>query len=236
MVGWGAPTAFPKSHVRSGHAASGSQGRRASGARHVSTIVEELDVGAVRLELERPADAESLLDEEAFADDEYLPYWAERWASGVALAERVATLSLDGDRVLELGCGLGLPSLVAARRAAEVVATDWSSEAIALLERNADRNGARLTAVVADWREPDAFVQRDPFGLVLAADVLYEARNVDPILALLDRLASPALVADPGRKHAYRFFEAASERWSITTEEHELLPLGGIHALVLRQS
>ena len=199
------------------------------------TIVEEIEVGAVRLELERPADAESLLDEKAFAVDEYLPYWAERWASGVALAEHVATLALEGERVLELGCGLGLPSLVAARRGAEVVATDWSSDAIALLERNAARNGVRLTSAVADWRQPDGFVQRDPFDLVLAADVLYEERNVDPILALLERLAVPALVADPGRRHAGGFLDAGGERWDITTEEHELLPLGGIH-LLLRPS
>ena len=195
------------------------------------TIVEEIEVGTLRLELERPVSAEALIDEAAFADDEYLPYWAERWASGVALAEHVATLSLEGDRVLELGCGLGLPSLVASRRAAKVVATDWSTDAIALLARNADRNGAHLTAAVADWRKPDAFAHRGPFDLVLAADVLYEERNVDPILALLERLASPALLADPGRRHAGRFLDAASERWSITTEEHELLPLGGIHAL-----
>jgi predicted nicotinamide N-methyase len=227
---------MPDSHVRPGHATSSSRGSRASGARHVTrTIVEEIEVGAVRLELERPADAESLLDEKAFAVDEYLPYWAERWASGVALAEHVATLALEGERVLELGCGLGLPSLVAARRGAEVVATDWSSDAIALLERNAARNGVRLTSAVADWREPDVFVQRDPFDLVLAADVLYEERNVDPILALLERLAVPALVADPGRRHAGGFLDAGGERWDITTEEHELLPLGGIH-LLLRPS
>ena len=56
------------------------------------------------------------LDEDAFDDDEFLPYWAELWRSGVALAEVVSALDVRDKRVLELGAGLGLPSLAAALR------------------------------------------------------------------------------------------------------------------------
>ena len=190
------------------------------------TVVERIAIGGVELELERPADAESLIDERAFEVDEFLPYWAERWPSGVALAEHVAGLDLTGTRVLELGCGLGLPSLVAARRGADVVATDWSEDAIAVLRRNASRNGVRVTAVPADWRTSDVFAALGPFDLVLAADVLYEERNAAPILALLESLGSPALVADPGRRHAEQFFVAAhGHGWSA-----DALP-GGLHRL-----
>jgi predicted nicotinamide N-methyase len=196
------------------------------------TVLERIAVGGVELELERPADAESLIDERAFEVDEFLPYWAERWPGGVALAEHVAALDLVETRVLELGCGLGLPSLVAARRGADVVATDWSEDAMALLERNASRNGAKLTAVTADWRDPDALVALGPFDLVLAADVLYEKRNAAPILALLGRLGSPALVADPGRRHAEGFFAAArTSGWLVEPHGHEALSGGGIYHL-----
>jgi predicted nicotinamide N-methyase len=196
------------------------------------TVVERIAVGGMELKLERPADAESLIDERAFEVDEFLPYWAERWPSGVALAEHVATAELAGTRVLELGCGLGLPSLVAARRGADVVAADWSEDAIALLRRNASRNGAKLTAVKADWRDPDAFVALGPFDLVLATDVLYEERNTAPILALLGRLGSQALVADPGRRHAEGFFTAARERgWRVQARANDLLPGGWIQHL-----
>ena len=41
--------------------------------------------------------------------------------------------------------------------------------------------------MTADWREPERFVALGPFDLVLAADVLYEERNAEPILALLER-------------------------------------------------
>ena len=66
-----------------------------------------------RLTLELPLDPEALLDEDAFDRDEFMPYWAEVWPSGLALARHVAGLDLTGLAVLELGCGLGLPSLVA---------------------------------------------------------------------------------------------------------------------------
>ena len=192
------------------------------------TLLERIAVGGVELELERPADAESLIDERAFEVDEFLPYWAERWPSGVALAEHVAALDLIQARVLELGCGLGLPSLVAASRGADVVATDWSDDAIALVRRNASRNGVGLTAVTADWRHPAGFAALGPFDLVLAADVLYEHRNAAPILALLEIVGSPALVADPGRRHAEGFFAAArGDGWDV-----EALPGGRIRRLL----
>jgi predicted nicotinamide N-methyase len=200
----------------------------------VETHVEEVDVGAFALMLERPLEPESLLDEEAFAHDEFMPYWAESWPSGVALARRLAALELRSVTVLELGCGLGLPSLVSAIRGAAVVATDWAEDALALLARNAERNGTAVERVLLDWREP-APLRGSRFDLVLAADVLYEERNASPLLALLPRVVATGgevLLADPGRRHASAMLDrAAAEGWSIVTEPDALLPRGGIHRL-----
>jgi predicted nicotinamide N-methyase len=202
------------------------------GAHVTRTAVEHVTVASLTFALERPEDPVSLIDETAFEADEFLPYWAEHWPSSLALAEHVATLDLAGRRVLELGCGLGLPSLVAARRGAAAVATDWAGDAIALLERNAARNHAPLTAVTADWREPGLFTVLGPFDLVLAADVLYEERNAEPILALLDRLGTPAAIADPGRRHASAFLDAARRgRWAVEPVRAPRIPSGGIHRL-----
>ena len=199
----------------------------------MTTVTEAIDIGGARFVLERPAEPESLIDEDAFADDEFLPYWAERWPSGIALAEHVSARDdLRGRRVLEIGCGLGLPSLVAARLGADVVATDWSPDAIALLERNASRNGLRVTAVPADWRDTDAIVSLGPFDLVVAADVLYEERNAAPILTLLATLGAPATIADPGRRHAAGFLDAVrADDWEIDTVTDARIPQGGIHRL-----
>jgi SAM-dependent methyltransferase len=140
-------------------------------------VVEDVPVGAGALSVLRPPDAEALLTEEAFEREELLPYWAELWPSGVALAREVAARDVAGTSALELGCGLGLPALAAAAGGARVLAVDWSPDAIALLHRNAERNGLELEAAVASWFEPDALEDRGPFDLVLAADVLYERRE-----------------------------------------------------------
>ena len=155
----------------------------------------------------RPPSADELIDEAAFDDDEFLPYWAELWPSGVALARAVAQLDLAGRRVLELGCGLGLPSLAAALGGADVLATDWADDAVALLRENAARNGIALRAERVRWDEPEPLVREAPWDLVLGADLLYESRNADQLAALLPRLGGEVLLAEPGRSHARSFLE-----------------------------
>jgi len=183
----------------------------------------------------RPRDSEALLDEHAFEHEEYLPYWAELWPSGQALARRVSARSLRGARVLELGCGLGLPSLAAALAGGRVLATDWSPQAIELLHENAERNGARLETARAAWEAPGLLVDRAPWDLVLAADVLYERRNVPLLLDLLPRLGAEVWLADPGRPPAPEFLAGAAAAFAVDSapdprhglvSHHTLRPLG----------
>jgi len=164
---------------------------------------EPVAVGGVSLDLLRPSSPEELLSEEAFADDEFLPYWAELWPAATALAQALPDVS--GLRVVELGCGLGLVSLVAAARGAEVTATDWAPEAIELLRENAARNGLVVRAEVRDWRAPWA----ERFDLALAADVLYERRNVEPVLERMRELAPEAIVGLAGRPYEQEFLRRA---------------------------
>jgi predicted nicotinamide N-methyase len=163
--------------------------------------------------LRRPPSADELIDEAAFDDDEFLPYWAELWPSGVALADAVSTLDVRGARVLELGAGLGLPSLAAAIRGADVLATDWADDAVDLLRANADRNGIRLRAERVRWDEPDVLLRAAPWDLVLGADLLYEERNATALLALLPRLGGEIVLADPGRPFARTFLA----HWQVET-------------------
>jgi predicted nicotinamide N-methyase len=158
----------------------------------------------VELTLLRPEAPETLIDEEAFEQDEFLPYWAELWPAAIALAETLPDVS--GLRVVELGCGLGVTSLVAAARGAEVVATDWAEDAIALLRQNAARNELHVRAEARDWREP----WDERFDLAVAADVLYERRNVEPVLARLRALAPVALVGLAGRPYEQEFLRLAA--------------------------
>jgi predicted nicotinamide N-methyase len=178
---------------------------------------ETISVGGVTLTLQRPAVPDALLDEEAFARDEFLPYWAELWPAAGALASALPE-ALAGLRVVELGCGLGVPSLVAAARGAVVTATDWAEDAVALLAQNAAANGLEVLAEVRDWRDP----WEGEFDLALAADVLYEERNVEPLLARLRQLAPEALVALAGRPYEAEFLRQAAP---VTEVAHRVVRL-----------
>jgi predicted nicotinamide N-methyase len=147
------------------------------------------------------------------------------------LARAVGSRSLRGARTLELGCGLGLASIAAALAGGRVLATDWSSAAVEMTAANAERNGAALETLVCSWTEPAPLLDRAPWDLVLASDVLYEARNVDALLDLLPRLTADVWLADPGRKPAVRFIEAAQADWEISSRKIPELENGAVHRL-----
>jgi len=181
--------------------------------------VEEVVVVAGRdLAITRPANTETLLDEAAFEHEEFLPYWAELWPSALALARRVGTRALRGARVLELGCGLGLPSIAAALAGGRVLATDWSPAAIDFTEHNARANGAHLQTALVSWADPGELAARGPWDLVIGSDLLYEARNTGLVLDVLDQVADHAIIADPGRPASVGFDDAAAGRWDVRSD------------------
>jgi predicted nicotinamide N-methyase len=167
----------------------------------------------------RPRDSEALLDEDAFERDEFLPYWAELWPSALVLARAVAARSLRGARTVELGCGLGLVSIAAAIAGARVLATDWADDALALTAENAARNGVSIECRRCDWADPEPVLERAPWDLVLASDVLYEHRNVELIAELLLRLLDrgEAWIADPRRSTAAGFPERMAPELEVRT-------------------
>jgi predicted nicotinamide N-methyase len=175
----------------------------------------ELSSGALRVL--QPREAAELPDTGPVEWAPVAPYWAVLWRSGVALAQELDGAALRGLRVVELGCGLAVPSIAAARAGAEVLATDVSGEALAFVARNAGLNRVRVDTARVDWTDPAELLGRAPFDLVLAADVLYERPSVAALLSLLPRLAPAAWLADPGRPAAGAFVEQARRRWAVET-------------------
>ena len=183
----------------------------------------QLPSGAVRLQ--QPEEAAELPDDGAVEWAPLAPYWAVLWRSGVALARELDGAELRGRRVVELGCGLAVPGIAAARAGALVLATDADADALELAARNARANGVELQTATADWAHPAELVSRGPFDLVLAADVLYERASVAQLLALLPRLAPEAWLADPGRPAAGAFLDEARARWRVETREHGVVQI-----------
>ncbi|MCW0214521.1 MAG: methyltransferase domain-containing protein [Pseudonocardia sp.] len=184
--------------------------------------------GGGRIDYTHPRAAMAVLYETNFdATEEYPPYWAEVWPSGVELARAVAGArsrtgaDLTGANVLELGCGLGLPSIAAAMAGAKVLATDRSPDGVAFAADNARRSGVSIETAACSWSDPAALLGRAPWDLVLAADVLYGHRNVAELLDLLPRLVGrggEVWLADPGRPLTGEFLDGARVRWgSVST-------------------
>lgn len=140
----------------------------------------------------------------------------------------MATIDVDGRRVLEVGCGLAIASLVLHLRGADVTATDYHPEVGDWLAYNVTLNGGgSLPYVQADWNDDDIDLGR--FDLIIGSDVLYEQWLVPPLARFIDRHARPdaeVMIADPGRRHRGRFEKAMAEHgfdhrrepWSVESE------------------
>jgi predicted nicotinamide N-methyase len=204
----------------------------------IDSVEERIALPLGEIALTRPRDSDALITQERYEQDEFLPYWAELWASSVVLAHDLAGRSLRGESVLELGCGLGLPSITAALAGGRVLATDWAEDAAHATAANARLNDAQLETACVSWAAPDAIVERAPWRYVIASDVLYEQRNVEQLLELLPRLVdkgSRVLIADPGRQPAEDFLERArAGRWHVKSTGSPRSERVRIHRLRLR--
>jgi predicted nicotinamide N-methyase len=173
-----------------------------------------VEVGDEVYRIAHPVSADDLIDEDDFDRDERLPYWAELWPSALALSRNLSKRDLTGIRAIELGCGVGLPTVVALARGATVFATDHYEAALAFTAYNARKNlGREADSVLLDWRAPD-IASLGTFDLVLAADVLYERKNAAALAGLVPRLLAPggeAVFADPRRDDAPFFLAAMKE-------------------------
>lgn len=175
---------------------------------------ERFEAEGVTFELTLPPSAEALIDEAEFDADERLPYWAELWPSARALAHEILKLDCVPDRAIELGCGVGLPSLALLHRGVEVLATDYYEEALLRTQHNATRNQLNgLATRHLDWRHPP--LDLPSFPLAVASDVLYEQRNAEALVALLPHILGEGgtlLLADPGRVYLHGFLDGIAAR------------------------
>jgi predicted nicotinamide N-methyase len=171
---------------------------------------ESYRFGPYTIRLAQPRNPDGLLDDptvqRASKATDYMPYWAFVWPGAPLLADRIASQAWPpGTRAVEIGCGLGLAGLAALAAGLNVTFSDYSPAALALAAHNARLNGFDQFATrIVDWQSPP----REPFDVVLGADVLYERRCLPDVLRVLDAMLATggvALLADPERAVADGF-------------------------------
>jgi predicted nicotinamide N-methyase len=198
----------------------------------LDVVLERLALPGGAAAVARPRDWGALREAEKEAGRD-TPYWAVPWSSGIALARALAREDLGGRRVLELGCGLGLGSMGAARAGAAVLALDGSPDAVVFAAHNLALNELGGETALGAFSAAPA----GPWDLVIAADVLYLRDNVGVLLALLPRLlgeAGEAWLADPGRAGAKDFLAGARARWHLRSEADPDRPQVTVHRLLPR--
>ncbi len=179
-----------------------------------------VEAGGARWRIACVADHDALL---AASDGlSAFPFGLLLWESAIVLADVVAerVCEFEHASVLELGAGVGLAGLAAARAGATVLQTDHSAEALAVCRANAAAN--RMTGVtqaLADWT---SWPLTQRFGIVLGADVLYDAGLFQDLADVLERsvgACGTAIFTDPARPHTGAFVTLMQTRgWSVTTE------------------
>lgn len=199
---------------RSANPSQPAQAGISHGSARVSlpTRLTQLTLGGTEYRIHHPVSASALLDLVEYQADDRVPYWAELWPAGVTLADWLSRQQGARRRLLELGCGLGLTSAVAARCGFRVTATDLHAEALEFTLQNAAANDVVLEAALqCDWPQPDALLRE--FDVVLAADVLYEPANCSAVAACIARCLAPegmGFVADPQRGTAAEFVSSCA--------------------------
>jgi predicted nicotinamide N-methyase len=160
----------------------------------------------------RPEYSDRLLDEPAilaaFQTDEYMPYWADLWPAARMLAKVIMQETwTPGTQALEVGCGLGLPGIVALAKGLHVTFSDYDPCALRFSADNARLNGfAQFNVMQLDWRHPPVTLR---MPVILASDLIYELRNVVPLIEFVKKVLLPGgvcLLTDQDRipSHALR--------------------------------
>lgn len=137
------------------------------------------------------------------------------WTAGVRLADIMATEPVDGLRILEVGCGLALASMVVHARGGNVVASDLHPLAGKFLAENLAANDLPpLRFEVLDWRLE--YPALGHFDLIIGSDLLYERDQPESLANFVDRHCDPvrgrAIVTDPGRRQMARFTRLMRDR------------------------
>jgi predicted nicotinamide N-methyase len=179
-------------------------------------------------------------------DDTRILFWWAATSAAVELAAHMEAMagSLQGKRVVELGCGLGLPGIAAGMQGADVHFTDYSADALKFTEVNAAANGLdrnRTQFSVYDWANPSDIGR---FDFVIGAEILYDYFFHSELLKVINLVCRPTgsvIIAERKRLSVDRFLGRAIRAGFSCGSESRMVESAGfpsqhIHLFTLRKT
>jgi predicted O-methyltransferase YrrM len=186
------------------------------------TEIFPVKVGTHQLRFYKPKSIDRFIN----PDDplEGFPLWAKIWEASAILLQYMADLDVDPKRrVLELGSGIGVAGISAARLGHNITLTEYDPDALNFLNANVGLNNCIHARVQhLDWFKPD--LERH-FDLIIGSEIIYQTEAVAVLGDLFDQYLSPqakVVLAERVRPTGALFFEKMADRFHIQAQKRTL--------------
>lgn len=193
----------------------------------------EIEYAGRRLSVLSVTSIDELLDQVVDEDD--IPFWAEIWPATLGCLSYLECHPelLRGERVLELGCGMGVLGIGILLSGGLITQSDFVTEALQFATVNAARNGlSPARTLLGDWRN---FKTDENFDWIVGSDILYEKKLHPYLLEIFGRVlvtGGRILLADPGREYARQFIQSLpGECWSWRQENLAIPSVDRVHRI-----
>lgn len=205
----------------------------------------DVEVGAFKLKIETFKSLDQTIDalcasldhnstQDPLSED-LCPYFGVVWPAALGLSKYLIRHrdQIKGKEILELGCGLAIPSFVAHSYGANILASDFHLDAEDFLKKNQMLNNTYFNYQRLNWRENLESPKK--FDIVMGSDVLYESRHPDDVANALLKFVKPGgeiILADPGRAYLQNFVISMHKKGY--KEELEPIRVDGSDIFLLR--
>ena len=156
------------------------------------------------------------------------PLWAKIWPASWVLADYLAQMPVASSRkILEIGGGTGLVSIVAAACGHNITLTESNPDALQFARANALVNGCpQLPIRELDWNRPQL---KDTVEFIVASEVAYKKEDLQPLLSLFEHLLSPegeVLLAGEMRRVSKEFYQQLETGFNVRAQKKVLRSSG----------
>ncbi|MFH1242837.1 MAG: methyltransferase [Pseudomonadota bacterium] len=186
------------------------------------TDIKDLAIKGRRFRLLVPRSLDRFVDPQDIFHD--FPLWSKLWEASLVLADYLAGITADPqERILEIGCGLGLVGVVTSSFGHKVTMTEYNPDALNFARANTEINlpavRSNLEICKLDWNHPRL---DGTFDRIIGSEILYSEKDYGPLMELFKAYLRPGgeiILTEGVRKTSMGFFREMSGILEIRAEK-----------------